>query len=343
MRRLLKVVALLVVLAIAYLLAWPTDVAPVAWQPQLAPPVTLNRALADAEHLVPALPGPEAITVDAQGRLVTGLADGRIVAFRPGAEPVTLAQTGGRPLGLKQDRDGSLVVADAEQGLLRIDAAGKVTVLAADQRFTDDVAIAADGTIYFSDASSHFGLGQYKMAILEHGGDGRLLAWRPATGKTEVVASGLDFANGVALAPDESYVLVTETSSYRIRRVWLAGDKRGQSDVFADNLPAFPDNITWSPSRKVFWVGCGSPRVAVVDALAQYPFARKMVARLPSFLQPAPEKHQFVLGFDESGKLVHDLQDPDGGYRPIASALEHDGWIYLGSFAARGIARVRAP
>ena len=30
------------------------------------------------------------------------------------------------------------------------------------------------------------------------------------------------FANGVALSPDEDYVLVNEWSGYRIRRLWIA-------------------------------------------------------------------------------------------------------------------------
>ena len=53
------------------------------------------------------------------GFLYTGLQDGRIMRFRPdgqgGAELV--AQTGGRPLGLRFDAHGHLVVADAFRGL----------------------------------------------------------------------------------------------------------------------------------------------------------------------------------------------------------------------------------
>jgi strictosidine synthase len=348
--RLLKVVGLLLVLALVYLCFWPTPLEPVAWQPPDPPALTgvlgPNQALAGAEQWLPEAGGPEAIALDAQGRLVTGLLDGRIVAFSEKGELATIANTGGRPLGLKLDKDGSLVVADAALGLLRVDAQGTVTTLATEGPggkfgFTDDVAIAADGTIYFTDASSHFGLGEYKMAVLEHAGDARLLSFKD--GKVELIAGGLDFANGVALGPDDAYLVVTETSSYRIRRYWLTGEKKGQSEIFAENLPAFPDNITWSPSRKIFWVGCGSPRVKIVDLLAPYPFLRRMVGRLPAAVQPAPEKHQFVLGFDETGQIVHALQDPEGGYKPIASVLEHDGWLYLGSFSAKGVARVRAP
>src|SRR5262245_18289451 len=44
--------------------------------------------------------GPEDVAFDADGRLYTGVADGRILRFRPdGGEPETFARTGGRPLG----------------------------------------------------------------------------------------------------------------------------------------------------------------------------------------------------------------------------------------------------
>lgn len=276
----------------------------------------------------------------------TNIPAGIIYRYAPGGQVTPLVTPSGMANGLAVDGTGALLA--AEHGGRRISRVNGTTLTPVAERFENklfnspnDVIVAADGTIYFTDASSHFGLGEYKMAVLEHAGDARLLSFKD--GKVELIAGGLDFANGVALGPDDAYLVVTETSSYRIRRYWLTGEKKGQSEIFAENLPAFPDNITWSPSRKIFWVGCGSPRVKIVDLLAPYPFLRRMVGRLPAAVQPAPEKHQFVLGFDETGQIVHALQDPEGGYKPIASVLEHDGWLYLGSFSAKGVARVRAP
>jgi hypothetical protein len=42
----------------------------------------------------------------------------------------TFVQTGGRPLGIKFDAGGNLIVADAFRGLLSVSPEGKVTVLA---------------------------------------------------------------------------------------------------------------------------------------------------------------------------------------------------------------------
>jgi hypothetical protein len=54
--------------------------------------------------------------------------------------------------------------------------------------------------------------------------------------------TGLHFANGVALAADESFVAVAETGAYRLTRLWLSSPDPGRSDMLVDNLPGFPDN-----------------------------------------------------------------------------------------------------
>lgn len=64
------------------------------------------------------------------------------------------------------------------------------------------------------------------MLTLWHGGPtGRLLCYDPSTDATTVLADGLWYANGVALAADESFVAVVETCSMRVRRHWLEGPK----------------------------------------------------------------------------------------------------------------------
>lgn len=335
----------------SYLAFWPVSVDPEAWQPPPARAWKPNDALAGATWMHRELIGPEGVTFDAAGRIVTGLGDGRILRFAAdGSGPAELiAKTGGRPLGLEYDGTGHLIVADAQKGLLSIGSDGKVTILATEAGgvpfgFADDLAIAQDGTIYFTDASTRWPVNKFKTDILEHRASGRLIVYSPATGKAEVMLKGLYFANGVALAPDESYLLVTETSSYRVRRVWLRGDAAGKNDVFADNLPGFPDNITWSKDRHAFWVAIGSPRDPLLDRLASQPAARKLIARLPELLQPAPRRHAWVLALDEHGKAVADLQYVSpASYSPIASVIERDGWLYLGSFMREGIARVKAP
>jgi sugar lactone lactonase YvrE len=210
--------------------------------------------------------------------------------------------------------------------------------------FVDDVAVAQNGKIYFTDASSARGADRWKLEVIEHRPNGRLLEYDPATGRTRRVLDNLYFANGVTLGPDDAYVLVAETASYRIRRVWLTGDKAGQWDTFAENLPGFPDNITWCPERKVFWVAIGNPRNALLDRLGPRPWLRKVVMRLPGFVQPREKPHAWALALDELGTPVLSLEHASPkAYASLASVIEVKGILYLGSFSHPGIGRIKAP
>ena len=181
-------------------------------------------------------------------------------------------------------------MADSVKGLLSVAPDGKITPLSnqADGvpfRCTNDLDIAADGTIYFTDASYKFPLTELKADLFEHRPNGRLLAFDPKTGQTRTVLRDLHFANGVAISPDQSFVLVNETGTYAIKRVWLKGEKQGQAETFIDNLPGFPDGIM-SNGRDMFWVAIVNRRDEKLDSLLRRPFLRKVVMRLPNFLQP---------------------------------------------------------
>ena len=118
-------IALLIVAGLtASLLGWPVAIDPVVWQPAPDPgltgPFAQSQSFTGLQQPIPELgEGPEAVAHGPDGYLYTGLQDGRIVRFRPdgagGAEPVV--RTGGRPLGLRFDAHGHLVVADAFRGL----------------------------------------------------------------------------------------------------------------------------------------------------------------------------------------------------------------------------------
>ena len=174
--------------------------------------------------------------------------------------------------------------------------------------------------------------------------DGRLLKYVPSTKELTRVAEGFNFANGVALAGDESFLVVSETGTYQLWRIWLAGPKAGRKELFTDALPGFPDNVRWSPSRNGFWVAIGSPRKLDVDLLADWPNVRRIVAGLPKWVQPKAARHSYVLLVDLEGKPVESFQhDAPDSYSPIACATEHEGFLYLGSFEREGVARFKLP
>jgi sugar lactone lactonase YvrE len=58
------------------------------------------------------------------------------------------------------------------------------------------------------------------VTLSKGGPAGMLLAYHPSNRSTVVLMSGLWFANGVALAHDESYVLVADSLQMRLHR-WV--------------------------------------------------------------------------------------------------------------------------
>ena len=350
-RKILIGLASCAALVLLYLLLWPVPVDPVAWTPPEPPALSgayaPNTRLSEVKRLPPGAGyAPEDVAIDGAGRIYTGVEDGRIFRLRAdGAGAEVFADTRGRPLGLRFDAANNLIVADAAKGLLSVAPDGSVSVLSTEAggvpfRCTNDLDIASDGTIYFTDASSKFPLSALKADLIEHRPNGRLLAYDPRTGQTRVVLDGLYFANGVALSPDQTFVLVSETGAYRVRRLWLSGERRGQSDIFIENLPGFPDNISSNGGDK-FWLALVSPRNRLLDATLPRPLLGKVLLRLPNFLQPAPARYGFVLGLSQDGRVIANLQDPSGkSFALVSSALEHDGQLYLGSIGEDAVGRL---
>ncbi len=323
---------------------------PVVWYPPPIPPRARERRGTEPVALdLVDLPGrgPEDVALDAAGNVYAGLVDGRILRIRPdGARVDTVADTGGRPLGVEVDPDGALIVCDARRGVLHVDpATGRVSTLvdkigATAMLFCNNGALGADGSVYFTDSSQRFGIDHYRAELIAHSGTGRLFRRTP-DGSVDLVLDGLQFANGVALAPDGSWLAVAETGGYCLDRVWLAGPRAGQREVFVANLPGFPDNIS-TGSDGLIWVALPSPRDAVTDRLASKPpVLRKIAWRLPDAVQPKEKNTVWVQAYDAEGRLVHDLQTEDPRLFMITGVRERDGVVWLGSLTAPRLGRIR--
>ena len=379
MKRALQIAVLLLAALAAYLALWPVPITPVAWQAPSPPGYTGAHAANErlsAVQVITVAPeiGPEHIDFGPDGKLYTGVLSGAVLRMNAdGSGLERVVNTGGRPLGFDFTADGQLVIADAMKGLLALQPDGTLRVLADSVdgdpiRYADAVVIAADGRMYFTDATRRFSpaaLGTFDAAVFdvfEHSCTGRVLVYEPATGDTSAVMEGLCFPNGVALSGDERQLFIAETGEYRLwkvdasargldaRALAAGGDTRAR--VIADNLPGFPDNLTRSADGRL-WTGLTKPRSSIADGMAARPALRALTLRLPRSLWPVPPAYGHVIAFDEDGRVVADLQDPAGRIAETSGVTEHDGRLYVhslhaGAFgvidaAAAGLAPPRSP
>ncbi|XP_062205883.1 protein STRICTOSIDINE SYNTHASE-LIKE 5-like [Phragmites australis] len=349
----LKAVALVlapVVLAVA--LYSPRDFSPAPMPPEytygpvVSTPRHEARALGGSERVGEGrLPGPEDLAYDAAGGwLYTGCADGWVRRVSvPAGDVEDWVHTRGRPLGIALAADGGLVVADADIGLLKVSPDKAVELLtdaAEGVKFalTDGVDVAADGTIYFTDASYKYNLQTHMTDILEARPHGRLMSFDPSTGQTAVLARDLYFANGVAVSPDQSSLIYCETLMRRCSRYHIRGDKSGTVEKFVNNLPGFPDNIRYDREGR-YWIALSAGRTFQWDILTKYPFVRKLVYLAEKFVAvPLGLKNSGAMSVTLDGEPVSMYTDP--GLTLATGWLKVGKYLYYGSLTEAYISRI---
>jgi ribose transport system permease protein len=319
---------------------------------EIAPKLTAADLLAVGQ-----VDGPEDVLLDAAGTIYCGSRDGYLfrITGPDHAKAEVLAKIGGRPLGLAFDSDGRIVVCVAGMGLVRVTMDGKVELLT-DQterslfsvqddttiRMADDLDIAPDGTIFFTDATKRYDIENWGLDLLEGRPNGRLLSYDPATRRTKTVCDNLRFPNGVCLTHDGKHLLVASTWECSI----LVFDLDRLADgprVLASGLPGYPDNINRA-SDGCYWVALAGMRNPVFDQAMRHPgLRRRMTKRVP------PTNWLFgnlniggVLKIDGRGTVVDALWDaPDGPLYMITSMREHEGFLYLGGVTNDKIGKLR--
>ena len=294
-------------------------------------------------ELVP-LPGegPEDVVLGTDGLIYTGLLDGRILAIAPQDGAVReVAKTGGRPLGLEATTDGRLLICDSPKGLLELDLkTGALRTLVTHDGaepliFCSNVAAAPDGDLFFTVSSMRYNFHDWKKDFVENVPTGRVYR-RAADGTLSRLMDGLRFANGLVRSRDGKSLMVAETAGRCLRRLWLAGDRAGTSEVVAE-LPGFPDNLC-ADDEGIVWVALPSDPNPTLEIVHKLPFLlRRLAARLPESLQPKPSRVAWIAGYDESGARVRDLKWTDGGFAMVTGVCRLGQRIWCAGLNERAL------
>ncbi|KAK1420654.1 hypothetical protein QVD17_22422 [Tagetes erecta] len=283
---------------------------------------------------------PEGLCVDQKGMLYTATRDGWIKRLHTNGTWENWKKIHNRHtlLGLTITRTGDLIVCDAEEGLIKVSEDGAMTALAThingeNIRFADDVAEAGDGSLYFSVASTKFGLHDAHLDMLEAKPHGQLLKYDPFTMETSLVLDGLAFANGVAISSDQEFLVVCETWKFRCLKYWLKEEIRGKVDIFIDNLPGSPDNINLAPDGS-FWIALLQLTSSRMKFVHSSKAIKHLLATFPKLYDQvnALDKSAMAVNVGSDGKIIKRLDDPSGEVMAfVTSALEFNGKLYFGS------------
>jgi ribose transport system permease protein len=301
---------------------------------------------------------PEDVILDRHDNLYAGSRHGDIIRFFPPdyKRHEVYAHIGGQPLGMAFDREDNLYVCIGGMGLYRITPDRKVEK-ATDEtnrswnsvtddsrlRLADDLDIADDGRIFFSEATVRYEMHEWPIDGLEARGNGRIICYDPKTNTTHTAIRGLKFPNGICIASDGQSIFFAETFGCSVKRYWFDGPKKGKVEVVMENLPGYPDNINIS-SDGHYWLAMVGMRCPALDLAWRMPgFRKRMAKRVPVDEWLFPNINTgCVIKFNEKGEVLESLWDLGGVNHPmITSMREHKGYLYLGGILNNRIGRYK--
>lgn len=293
----------------------------------------------------------------------------------------------GRPLGLAFDTKGNnLIIADAYYGIWLVDLkSNKKQLLVSPKqelpgktinrpaKLFNDVAVDKEGNIYWTDSTSDFLLQDLVYTAFANP-SGRLFKYDRVKNVNKVLLDNLYFANGVALSPEEDFLVVAETGAMRLMKYHLKGSNAGKAEIFVEGLPGLPDNLTpnadgiWVPlimavdnqSPNIFAIFTEFPNVRLFLARALYLFEapfrainniypNRISQRFIHFIGHGESaafmipKRSTIVRLDWRGNIVGSLHGFDKSVGAACHVLEFDDYLYLGSPFNRFLARVKSP
>ena len=304
--------------------------------------------------------GPEDVAVDRDGNLYSGSRHGDIHRWLAPDfnQHEIFAHIGGSTLGMNFDKAGNLCVCVSGMGLYMVTPDREVVKLTdetnrtpwsmiddSNLRLADDLDIAQDGRIFFSEATYRYSIHDWPVDMLESRGNGRLICYDPRDKSTKTVLYNRIFANGVVCLPDNESLLLNETWACRILRVWYDGPKKGKVETLIGDLPGYPDNINRASDGN-YWVCLVGMRGPVLDlAMTRPGFRRRMTRRV------APANWLFpninigcIIKITPEGEILEALWDKNNVNHPMPTSCKEDrGHLFIGGVSNNRIGKWPIP
>ncbi len=334
---------------------------PQAWTPPIKPElvgtIAENELLNTTEWIdLDGWYGPEDIAVDKEGNLYCGahvsknnFNNGAILKIDTSGQVRVFCNTESWVTGLHFDHNQHLIACDSKRGLISVDPNGKITILANEDQngnkflIPNDVDIASDGIIYFSNTSSKvtFSRKNARKILLEAKPDGGLYSYHPTTKEVKTLIDSSFFGNGVAVSKNDEFVLMVDLTKYRVLRYWLKGANKGKTDLFLENLPGLPNGVSRRKDGS-FWLGFTTKRDDLLDKIQPKPGLKKLVYGFPLWLQPKQKPFGMIMQVSQTGEIIKTFYDTTGKFVSEASSIEeHNGYIYLGGDLTDHIGRYK--
>lgn len=304
--------------------------------------------------------GAEDVILDRNDNLYGGSRHGDIIRFFPPDYKrwEIFAHIGGAPLGMAFDKEDNLHVCVGGMGVYRITPDRKVELVTDETnrsiysvnddsrlRLADDLDIADDGRIFFSEATVRYEIHDWPIDGLEARGNGRIICYDPNTKKSRTIIRNLLFPNGVCIASNKQSILFSETWGCSVKRYWFDGPNKGKIETVMENLPGYPDNINWASDGN-YWMSLLGMRSPALDLAWKMPgFRKRMAKQVPRDEWLFPNVNVgCVIKFNDKGEVLDILWDLGAKNHPqITSMREHRGYLFLGGLSNNRIGRYKIP
>jgi sugar lactone lactonase YvrE len=350
-----QIAAVPVILAVVVYLFWPSIIG--------TENLSESKKVLQLAKTIP-LPGdgPESLEFDSQGQgPYVGVTDGRILKWRgdelgwldfahssPHRENCSRHEavpSCGRPLGLVfYKKTGELYFCDGYFGVMKVGPEGGLAELVVDEvegrkvMFANQMDIDEEEDVfYFVDSSDKYHFGDVFYVSVSGERVGRVIRYDMKTKEAKVIKDKLYFPNGLALSKDGSFVVVCESATGKIHRIWVKGPKAGTSDIFA-SVPGGPDNIRRSHTGD-FWVALHSKFTLLTRMFAKSSLVGKTCMKLLKVktlihLTSGGKPHGVIVKISgETGEILEVLEDSEGEtMKYVSEAYEtKDGKLWAGS------------